>query len=56
MNESEFIGVVLQMRLAQKEYFSTRSKYSLQKAKGLERRIDKQLDIIYADRKPVENN
>lgn len=38
-----FMQLVKDMREAQKEYFSTRSKESLQRSKALERRVDEEI-------------
>lgn len=43
MSHSEFIGLVQKMRGAQRDYFKTRDKYSLEKSKALERQVDKAL-------------
>ena len=48
-----FMQLVKDMREAQKEYFSTRSKESLQRSKDLERRVDE--EIAAAERQDFAN-
>ena len=48
-----FMQLVKDMREAQKEYFSTRSKESLQRSKALERRVDE--EIAAAERQDFAN-
>jgi len=43
-----FIGLVKDMRAAQKDYFRTRSKQSLSKAKDLEAKVDRLLGGMQA--------
>ena len=43
MMNTEFYSLVKEMRNAQREYFRTRSDYSLKKSKLLERRVDEVL-------------
>lgn len=43
MSTKEFYITVKAMRQAQREYFSTRSKESLLKAKDLEKQVDEEL-------------
>lgn len=43
MNAREFFDVVSQMREAQKSYFRTRSKSSLEKSKELEKKVDDEI-------------
>lgn len=40
MTTTEFIELVAQMRMTQKNYFKTRSKYVLEQSKALERQVD----------------
>lgn len=40
----EFACLVRSMRIAQRDYFRTRSTDSLKRAKELERKVDKELD------------
>lgn len=42
----DFIELVREMRNAQKEYFKTRSKDSLNRSKELERKVDAELQSI----------
>ena len=49
-----FMQLVKDMREAQKEYFSTRSKESLQRSKALERRVDE--EIAAAERQDQTND
>lgn len=49
-----FMQLVKDMREAQKEYFSTRSKESLQRSKALERRVDE--EIAAAERQDQTTN
>ena len=49
-----FMQLVKDMREAQKEYFSTRSKESLQRSKALERRVDE--EIAAAERQDLAND
>lgn len=49
-----FMQLVKEMRAAQKEYFSTRSKESLQRSKALERRVDE--EIAAAERQELAND
>ena len=49
-----FMQLVKDMRAAQKEYFSTRSKESLQRSKALERRVDE--EIAAAERQDQTND
>ena len=48
-----FMQLVKDMREAQKEYFSTRSKESLQRSKAVERRVD--VEIAAAERQDFAN-
>lgn len=43
MNAREFFDVVSQMREAQKSYFRTRSKSSLEKSKELEKKVEDEI-------------
>lgn len=47
MKTSDFVELVRQMRLAQKEYFKTRSRDVLIKSKCLEKRIDEALKEVH---------
>ena len=49
-----FMQLVKDMREAQKKYFSTRSKESLQRSKALERRVDE--EIAAAERQDQTND
>lgn len=46
MNAREFFDVVSQMREAQKSYFRTRSKSSLEKSKELEKQVDDEIKRV----------
>lgn len=46
MNAKEFFDVVSQMREAQKSYFRTRSKSSLEKSKELEKQVDAEISKV----------
>lgn len=46
METTKFISLVEAMRLAQTEYFRTRSYSSLSKAKELERKVDRELPSV----------
>ena len=46
MKNAQFISLVENMRLAQSEYFQTRTYASLMKAKSLERQVDRELPSI----------
>ena len=46
MNAKEFFLKVAEMRHAQKAYFGTRSKETLEKAKTLEREIDNEIKHV----------
>lgn len=46
MNAKEFFIKVAEMRYAQKAYFGTRTKETLQKAKELEREIDYEIKRV----------
>lgn len=57
MNAREFFDVVSQMREAQKSYFRTRSKSSLEKSKELEKQVDdeiKRVNYILFDSKNLK--
>lgn len=43
MNAREFFDTVAKMREAQKSYFRTRSKSSLEKSKELEKKVDDEI-------------
>ena len=49
-----FMSLVKQMREAQREYFRTRSRESLQASKALERRVDE--EIAAAERQESAND
>ena len=46
MKTAQFINLVEEMRLAQSEYFRTRTYASLMKAKSLERQVDRELPSV----------
>lgn len=46
MKTAQFICLVENMRLAQNEYFQTRTYASLIKAKSLERQVDRELPSV----------
>ncbi len=46
MNAREFFDKVALLRIAQKEYFATRSRESLNQAKALEREIDNEIERV----------
>lgn len=48
MDKRQFFDKVAAMREAQREYFRTRSRSSLEKSKGLEREIDTEIQRVYA--------
>lgn len=48
MDKRQFFDKVAAMREAQREYFRTRSRSSLEKSKRLEREIDTEIKRVYA--------
>lgn len=43
MTNRQFFDLVVQLRWSQREYFTTRSRESLQQAKALEKRVDDEI-------------
>lgn len=50
--EKEIITAVKAMREAQKEYFRTRDKQTLQKSKALEKRVDNMMEEYFKPKQP----
>lgn len=50
MNAQQFFQLVASMREAQREYFKTRSRSSLERSKALERRVDDEIKRVTAIR------
>ncbi len=51
-----FMSLVREMRAAQKEYFRTRSRESLQQSKALESRVDEEIRKAAAAQMPCDPN
>lgn len=43
---NDLVGLVREMRTAQKQYFATRSKEALTRSKNLEKRVDKAISDL----------
>ena len=51
-----FMSLVKQMREAQREYFRTRSRESLQASKALEKRVDEEIAAAESNDNPQDPN
>lgn len=56
MNARQFFELVIEMRVAQKEYFKTRSKAFLESSKRFEKQVDDEIERVCKILREQQNN